>query len=169
MARAAAGRKNDPGEIRKLKPWHANTGKRLVKSPKLHIRDSGLVHELLGIGDLETLAGHPIVGASWEGFVIENLLACAPARTEACFYRTSAGAGVDLILIFRTGETWAIEIKRGLSPVLKPGFYSAVEDVAADKAFVVYGGEETFRLKPGIEAIGLKSLQQALLAREQGE
>lgn len=155
--------------IRKLKPWHANTGKRLVKSPKLYIRDSGLVHELLGIGDLETLAGHPIVGASWEGFVIENLLACAPARSEAYFYRTSAGAEVDLILKFRTGETWAIEIKRGLSPVLNPGFYSAVEDVAADKAFVVYGGEETYRLKPGIEAIGLKSLQAMLLEREQGE
>lgn len=155
--------------VRKLKPWHANTGKRLVKSPKLYIRDSGLVHELLGIGDLETLAGHPVVGASWEGFVIENLLACAPARTEAYFYRTSAGAEVDLVLKFRTGETWAVEIKRGLSPALKPGFFSAVEDVAPDKAFVVYGGEETYRLKPGIEAIGLKALQEALLARDQGE
>lgn len=155
--------------VRKLKPWHANTGKRLIKSPKLYIRDSGLVHELLGIGDLESLAGHPVVGASWEGFVIENLLACAPARTEPYFYRTSAGAEVDLVLKFRNGETWAVEIKRGLSPVLKPGFFSAVEDVAADKAFVVYGGEETYRLKPGIEAIGLNSLQQALLARERGD
>lgn len=155
--------------VRKLKPWHANTGKRLVKSPKLYIRDSGLVHELLGIGTLETLAGHPVVGASWEGFVIENLLACAPARTEAYFYRTNAGAEVDLVLKFRTGETWAVEIKRGLSPVLKPGFFSAVEDVAPDKAFVVYGGDEIYRLKPGIEAIGLKSLQEALLALEQGE
>ena len=155
--------------VRKLKPWHANTRKRLVKSPKLYLRDSGLVHELLGIGELETLVGHPVVGASWEGFVIENLLACAPARTEAYFYRTSAGAEIDLILKFRNGETWAVEIKRGLSPVLKPGFFSAVEDIAPDKAFVVYGGEETYRLKPGIEAIGLKSLQEALLAREQRE
>lgn len=155
--------------VRRLKPWHANTGKRLVKSPKLYIRDSGLVHELLGIGNLEALAGHPVVGSSWEGFVIENLLACAPARTEAYFYRTSAGAEVDLVLKFRNGETWAVEIKRGLSPVLKPGFFSAVADVAPDKAFVIYGGEETYRLKPGIEAIGLKQLQEALLAREQGE
>lgn len=155
--------------VRKLKPWRANTGKRLVKSPKLYLRDSGLVHELLGIGELETLAGHPVVGSSWEGFVIENLLACAPARTEAYFYRTSAGVEIDLILKFRNGETWAVEIKRGLSPVLKPGFFSAVEDIAPDKAFVVYGGEETYRLKPGIEAIGLTSLQEALLAREQGE
>lgn len=155
--------------VRKLKPWHANAGKRLVKSPKLYIRDSGLVHELLGIDTLETLAGHPVVGSSWEGFVIENLLACAPARTEAYFYRTSAGAEVDLVLKFRTGEVWAVEIKRGLSPVLKPGFFSAVEDIAPDKAFVVYGGEETYRLKPGIEAIGLKPLQEALLARDHGE
>ena len=155
--------------VRKLKPWHANTGKRLVKSPKLYIRDSGLVHELLGIGTLETLAGHPVVGSSWEGFVIENLLACAPARTEACFYRTNAGAEVDLVLKCRNGETWAIEIKRGLSPVLKPGFFSAVEDIAPDKAFVVYGGQETYRLKPGIEVIGLTRLQELLLAREQGE
>lgn len=155
--------------VRKLKPWHANTGKRLVKSPKLYIRDSGLVHELLGIGTLETLAGHPVVGSSWEGFVIENLLACAPARTEAYFYRTNAGAEVDLVLKFRNGETWAIEIKRGLSPVLKPGFFSAVEDIAPDKAFVVYGGQETYRLKPGIEVIGLTRLQELLLAREQGE
>lgn len=155
--------------VRKLKPWHANTGKRLVKSPKLYIRDSGLVHELLGIGNLETLAGHPVVGASWEGFVIENLLACAPARTEAYFFRTSAGAEIDLILKFRTGETWAIEIKRGLSPVLTSGFYSAIEDIAADKSYVVYGGEEIYRLKPGTEAIGLKSLQTLLLEREQGD
>lgn len=155
--------------VRKLKPWHANTGKRLVKSPKLYIRDSGLVHELLGIGTLETLAGHPVVGSSWEGFVIENLLGCAPARTEACFYRTNAGAEVDLVLKFRNGETWAIEIKRGLCPVLKPGFFSAVEDIAPDKAFVVYGGQETYRLKPGIEVIGLTRLQELLLAREQGE
>lgn len=101
--------------------------------------------------------------------MIENFLACAPARTEAYFYRTSAGAEVDLVLKFRTGETWAVEIKRGLSPVLKPGFFSAVEDIAPDKAFVVYGGEQTYRLKPGIEAIGLKPLQGALLGRERVE
>jgi hypothetical protein len=81
--------------------------------------------------------------------VIENLLACAPARTEAYFYRTSAGAEIDLILKFRNGETWAVEIKRGLSPVLKPGFFSAVEDIAPDKTFVVHGGEETHRPSRG--------------------
>ncbi len=149
--------------LRRLPPWHANVGKRLVKSPKLYIRDSGLVHELLGIGDSETLLGHPVVGGSWEGFVIENLLACAPPRTEAYFYRTSAGAEIDLILKFRTGESWAIEIKRGLSPDLSQGFFSALADVKPDKSFVVYGGDDRFKLKPGIEAISLRLLQTALL------
>jgi predicted AAA+ superfamily ATPase len=155
--------------IRKLKPWHANTGRRLVKSPKIYIRDSGLVHELLGIGNLETLVGHPVVGASWEGFVIENLLSTAPARTEAYFYRSSGGAEVDLILKFRTGETWAVEIKRGLSPVLSPGFFSAIQDIGAHKSFTVYGGTESYRLKNGVEVVALKSLQQMLLRREPEE
>lgn len=150
--------------LRKLQPWHTNVGKRLVKSPKIYIRDSGLLHELLGIGNLEALAGHPVVGASWEGFVIENLLSCVPPRTEAYFYRTSAGAEIDLILKFRTGEIWAVEIKRGLSPSLTKGFHSALADVNPGKSFVVYGGEDRFKLKPGIEAIGLRPLQEELLA-----
>lgn len=148
--------------LRKLQPWHANVGKRLVKSPKLYIRDSGLLHELLGIGDSETLLGHPVVGGSWEGFVIENLLSCAPPRTEAYFYRTNAGAEIDLILKFRSGEKWAIEIKRGLSPELSRGFYSALEDVMPKKSFVVYGGDDRFKLKQGIEAISLRQLQRDL-------
>lgn len=150
--------------LRKLQPWHANVGKRLVKSPKIYIRDSGLLHELLGIGDIEALVGHPVVGASWEGFVIENLLSCAPPRTEAYFYRTNAGAEIDLILKFRTGEVWAIEIKRGLSPSLTKGFHTALADVNPGKSFVVYGGEDRFKLKPGIEAISLRLLQEELLA-----
>lgn len=150
--------------LRKLQPWHANVGKRLVKSPKIYIRDSGLLHELLGIGDIEALAGHPVVGASWEGFVIENLISCVPPRTEAYFYRTNAGAEIDLILKFRTGEIWAVEIKRGLSPSLTKGFHSALADVNPGKSFVVYGGEDRFKLKPGIEAIGLRPLQEELLA-----
>lgn len=149
--------------LRRLKPWHRNAGKRMVKSPRLYIRDSGLVHELLGIGDAEALAGHPVVGASWEGFVIENLLACAPPRTEATFYRSASGAEVDLVLTFRDGKSWAIEIKRGLSPVLTPGFFSALEDIKPDQSFVVYGGDERYRLKPGVEAIPLLGLQAELL------
>ncbi len=149
--------------LRRLRPWHRNTGKRMVKSPRLYIRDSGLLHELLGIGSSEVLAGHPVVGASWEGFVIENLLAFAPPRTEASFYRSASGAEVDLVLTFRDGKSWAIEIKRGLSPTLSSGFFSALEDIKPDRAFVVYGGDERYRLKPGVDAISLLDLQQELL------
>jgi len=149
--------------LRRLRPWHRNTGKRMVKSPRLYIRDSGLVHELLGIGSAEALAGHPVVGASWEGFVIENLLACAPPRTEASFYRTSTGEEVDLVLTFRDGKVWAVEIKRGLTPVLSSGFFSALQDLKPNKAFVIYGGHERYRLKSQVEAIPLPDLQQELL------
>jgi len=149
---------------RRLRPWHRNTGKRMVKSPRLYIRDSGLVHELLGIGSSEALAGHPVVGASWEGFVIENLLACAPPRTEASFYRTATGEEVDLVLTFRDGKTWVVEIKRGLVPVLSSGFFAALKEVKPDQAFVVYGGDERYRLKPDVEAIPLLDLQRELLS-----
>ncbi len=107
--------------VRRLPPFHANTGKRLVKSPKTYVRDSGILHALLGIEDHNALAGHPVVGASWEGFVLENLLAVAPARTQASFYRTSAGAEIDLVLDLPKGERWAIEVKRGLLPKLEKG------------------------------------------------
>ena len=149
--------------LRRLRPWHRNTGKRMVKSPRLYIRDSGLLHELLGIGSSEVLAGHPVVGASWEGFVIENLLAFAPPRTEASFYRSASGAEVDLVLTFRDGKSWAIEIKRGLSPTLSSGFFSALEDIKPERAFVVYGGDERYRLKPEVDAISLLDLQRELL------
>ncbi len=98
--------------VRRLRPWHANVGKRLVKSPKVYVRDSGLVHALLGIGDKETLVSHPILGASWEGFAIEQALAAAPEGTTGHFYRTSAGAEIDLLLHLPGGESWAVEIKR---------------------------------------------------------
>jgi predicted AAA+ superfamily ATPase len=150
--------------LRQLKPWHRNTGKRLVKSPKLYIRDSGIVHELLGISQLDTLLGHPVVGGSWEGFVIENILACVPGRTGAYFYRTSAGAEVDLVLEFRTGKKWVIEIKRGLSPSISPGFYNAIDDLRPDKSFVVYGGDDRFMLKQGVEMIALPLLLEMLCA-----
>lgn len=149
--------------LRRLRPWHRNTGKRLVKSPRLYIRDSGLLHELLGIGNPEALAGHPVVGCSWEGFVIENLLACTPPRTEASFYRSSGGAEVDLVLTFRNGKSWAIGIKRGAAPTLTAGFFSAVEDIQPEKSFVVHGGDERYRLKPQVEAIPLLELQEELL------
>lgn len=113
--------------VRRLAPLHLISAKRLMKSPKVYVRDSGLVHALLGIGDYNALAGHPVVGASWEGFVIENLLSVAPDGTQASFFRTSAGAEMDLVLDLpgRAGR-WAIEIKRSLSAKPTRGILSGL-------------------------------------------
>lgn len=126
--------------VRRLPPWHENAGKRLVKSPKVFVRDSGLVHALLGLGTLEALLGHPVTGGSWEGFCLEALIAAAPAGTEPYFYRTSAGAELDLILRFPGGEVWAIEIKRATAPKLSRGFHIAAADIGATRKLLVYAG-----------------------------
>ena len=144
--------------VRRLQPWHGNLNKRLVKSPKTYVRDSGLLHALLGIANYDALAGHPIIGASWEGFVIENLLAVAPERTHASFYGTAAGAEIDLVIELPDGNVWAIEIKLGSAPKLERGFYQALEDIKPDRAFVVYSGEERFPMATGVEAIGLREM-----------
>ena len=149
--------------VRRLQPWHANIGKRLVKSPKVYVRDSGLVHALLSLEDLNTLLSHPVIGASWEGFVIENLMACAPRGTQAFFYRTSGGAEIDLLLHLPGGDLWAIEIKRSLSPKLERGFHAACEDLNPRQRWVVYPGQESFVLKEGIEAVALAQLCAVLL------
>ena len=149
--------------VRRLRPFHANVKKRLVKSPKIYVRDSGLVHALLGIESHDALAGHPVVGASWEGFVIENLLAVAPPRTMASFYRTSAGAEIDLLLeIPGARGPWAIEIKRGLSARPGKGFHHAREDVRPERAFLVHSGEERYPITEDIEAIGLREMASLL-------
>ena len=152
--------------VRRLRPLHVKISKRLVKAPKVYVRDSGLLHALLGISDYNTLAGHPVVGASWEGFVIENLLSVIPFRTMASFYRTSAGAEIDLVLEFPgLTEKWAIEIKRGLSVNPKKGFYNAVEDIQPDKTFVVYAGEDRYPIAAGVEAISVAEMAQVLLEK----
>lgn len=127
-------------------------------------QDSGLVHALLGIQSYEDLAGHPIVGASWEGFVIENLLAVAPARTLASFYRTMAGAEIDLLLDIPGEGAWAIEIKRGLTSRPGKGFHIACGDLKPKRRFVVYAGLESYPLGEEIEAVSLPDLMQALTA-----
>lgn len=149
--------------VRRLPPFHANTGKRLVKSPKVYIRDSGLVHTLLGIEDYHHLAGHPVVGPSWEGFVIENILAVAPERTKTSFYRTAAGAEIDLVLELPGKQgLWAFEIKRGLSSGPSRGFYHAREDIQPIRSFVVYAGEGRYPITKGVEAIGLHGMAQEI-------
>ena len=150
--------------VRQLRPFHANVRKRLVKSPRVYVRDSGLVHALLDIEDYNQLSGHPVVGASWEGFVIENLLSVVEDRSLASFYRTSAGAEVDLVLEFPgLSEIWAIEIKRALSAKPKKGFYHACEDIQPDRSFVVYAGDERYPISEGVEAIGLAEMSEMLV------
>ena len=149
--------------VRRLPPFIANTRKRLVKSPKVYVRDSGLVHGLLGIQDELTLTGHPVTGASWEGFVIENLLAVAPWWTLASFYRTAAGAEIDLVLEL-PGRTapWAIEIKHSLAPRPTRGFHNALEDLQPEKAFVVYAGAERYPMSREVEVIGVREMAEVL-------
>jgi len=148
--------------VRRLPPWHANVGKRLVKSPKVYVRDSGLVHALLDIETKETLLSHPVVGASWEGFVIENILSCAPAHVQGFFYRTSGGAEVDLLLAWPGGELWAIEVKRSLSPKVERGFHAACDDLKPARKLVVYPGSEAFPLGNDVHAVPLEALCQEL-------
>jgi hypothetical protein len=148
--------------VRRLTPYHANLGKRLVKSPKIYVRDSGLLHALLAISTLEALYDHPIVGASWEGFVIETLLNCAPAWTQSFYWRTSAGAEIDLLLQFPDGALWAIEIKRSLSPKPKRGFYVACDDLEPGRRLLVYAGDERVPLPGDVEALGVEALAHEL-------
>lgn len=149
--------------VRRLPPYAANLGKRSVKSPKVYIRDSGLAHALLGIGEYPALLGHPVVGGSWEGFVIENLIAAAPRGTAASFYRTSHGAECGLVLeLPGRPRPWAIEVKRGAAPRLSRGFHSAAADLSPERAFLVYPGDTRFPLSPGVEAIGLRELAAAV-------
>jgi len=151
--------------VRRLMPWHGNTRKRLVKSPKVYVRDSGLVHALLGIGDREALLAHPVAGGSWEGLAIESLIAAAPGDTEAHFFRTAAGAEIDLLLKPPgRRHPWAIEIKRGLAPKLDRGFHLACDSVRPERRLVVYGGDERFPLADGVEAVSLPELCGQLAA-----
>ena len=151
--------------VRRLPPWHGNVRKRLVKSPKVYIRDSGLVHALLGIGDREALLAHPAVGGSWEGVAIESLIAAAPSGAEPHFFRTAAGAEIDLLLkLPGHRKPWAIEVKRGLAPKLERGFRLACETVRPERRFVVYGGVERFPLAEDVETVSLIELCEELSA-----
>ncbi len=148
--------------VRRLEPWHDNAGKRLVKSPRVYVRDSGLLHSLLGLTTLEDILGHPIAGASWEGFVIETLHAAMPVGAHANFYRTAAGAEVDLIVTLPGGRRWAIEIKRSLTPKVERGFHNACLELKPDRRIVVYPGSEAYPLNNEIEVLPLRQLGEEL-------
>lgn len=138
--------------VRRLPAWSGNAGKRLVRAPKVYVRDSGIVHALLGLRDLDAVLGHPVAGSSWEGFVIEQLIAAAP-QAQASFYRTSHGAEVDLVLEFKSGETWVIEIKRSSAPTVSKGFYIAANDVKASRKLLVAAVDSTFAMRDGVEVL----------------
>lgn len=148
--------------VRRLAPWTSNAGKRMVKSPRVFVRDSGLVHSLLGIRTADDLQGHPIVGPSWEGYVIENLLTVLPPHAQTGFYRTSSGAEIDLVISLGADKTIAIEIKRSLAPQPTKGFWLACDDIKPKRKFVVYPGAERYPMKDGLEAVGLIDLMVEL-------
>ncbi len=149
--------------VRQLQPWFANLGKRQVKAPKIFIRDSGLLHELLGIADLGALARHPKCGASWEGFALDQVLRIA-RPDEAYFWATHAGAELDL-LMFKNGRPVGVEFKRSDAPQLTPSMRIALEDLALDALYVVYPGERTYALAPRVQVVPLSSLLPTTSAR----
>jgi predicted AAA+ superfamily ATPase len=138
--------------VRRLPAWHGNVGKRLIRSPKVYVRDSGLVHALLGLSNLDAVLGHPVAGSSWEGFVVEQLVNAAP-NAQASFYRTSNGAEVDLVLTFRNQQTWVIEIKRSSAPTVSRGFHQAAVDLGAVRKLLVAPVEQTYPMKEHIEVV----------------
>ena len=145
--------------VRRLQPWAAIAKKRLVRTPKVYVRDSGLLHALLGIRNMEELLGHPVVGPSWEGMLIENILGTLPVTARTSFYRTSAGAEIDLVIEFSAKQRWAIEIKRSLgSPAPSKGFYNGCEDIKATRQIVLYPGNERFKLDKETEVMPLATL-----------
>ena len=148
--------------IRSVRPWSGNIGKRLVKAPKIYIRDSGLVHALLNLKTIDDLLGHPVVGASWEAFVVENLISCLPVGVTPWFYRTSAGAEIDLVIEQSPKKKYAIEIKRSSSPTVSKGFYLGCEDIGATHQFVVYPGKEQFTIGKNSIAMPLLDMMEVL-------
>lgn len=152
--------------VRRLPPFTFNIGKRLVRSPKVYVRDSGITHALLTIKNYNQLLSHPVVGGSWEGFVIENIMAVAPTWVKPFFYRTAGGAEIDLVLEFNTDERWAIEIKRNAVPTLSKGFYTACDDIKPTRKYVVYAGADTFSINEDVTAISLKSLMEIILEKQ---
>lgn len=147
--------------VRRLQPWHSNVGKRLIKTPKIYIRDSGILHALLGIATIDSLLGHPIAGSSWEGFVIENIIAASPVGTQVYFYRTRAGAEIDLLLEINQ-ELWAIEVKRNTAPNVEKGFYLACKDLKPAQKWIVYPSEEQYSLRGDIQVSPLSKLLSRL-------
>ena len=148
--------------IRKLEPFHTNTKKRLVKSPRAYVRDSGVLHTLLHIPDYDAMLGHPSIGKSWEGFVIETIINALPVGAFPFYYRTSAGAEIDLLIEFGPNNYWAIEIKASVTPKVQKGFHVACEDLNVRKKYIIYTGEEKFTSDNDITVLSLSHFIEIL-------
>jgi hypothetical protein len=148
--------------VRRLQPYHANVKKRLIKSPKIYIRDSGLLHTLLRISNLDDLQGHPALGSTWEGFVIEQILSLLPNYREVYFYRTNAGAEIDLVIFDKKNKPIAIEIKYSMSPAVSRGFWNACEDLTCKKGFIIYPGNEIYPVGKNVFAMPVRELAKIL-------
>jgi len=146
--------------IRQILPYYTNIKKRLIKSPKVYLRDSGLLHTLLNLGTYDELVGHPVVGHSWEGFVIEQIYSILPGSIQKYFYRTTAGAEIDLLVFHSPQKTAAIEIKYSAAPQVSRGFHSAFEDTGCSRGFVIYPGKERYPIGKKIEALPISELER---------
>jgi predicted AAA+ superfamily ATPase len=148
--------------VRRLRPWGGNLGKRLVKSPKVYVRDSGLLHGLLELETVNDVLGHPVCGHSFEGHCIDNLIQAAGKRHVPYFYRTHVGAEIDLVLEKGGKPEIAIEVKRSMAPSPDKGFSMACDDLQIAKRYVVYPGLEPIPLRHGAQGTGLQALAELL-------
>lgn len=147
--------------LRQLQPFHINIKKRLIKSPKIYIRDSGILHTLIGINTLDDLMKHSMIGASWEGFCMEQILNQMPRGWEAFFYRTAANAEVDLILQPQFEQSpICIEFKHSQAPKLAPGFWSAIKDLRPQASYVIYPGATVYPITKSVEALPLTQINK---------
>lgn len=148
--------------VRSLPAWSRNAGKRLVKSAKLYWRDSGILHALAGLPTLEHVLGHPVCGASWEGYCIEQILALLPAKATASHYRTHAGAEIDLVIEHPDGQILAIEIKRTLSPKVTPGLIESMKTLKAERGVIIIPQGDAYPLSENVAASGLRQFLETL-------
>lgn len=150
--------------VRRLQPWAGNVKKRLVKTPRVYVRDTGVVHALLNIVDYDQLLGHPVYGKIWEGFVVESILNALPSNAQPFFYRTADGTEIDLVIEMAPNRLWAIEIKASHTPKLERGFHIACEDLLIEEKFVVYAGMDEFPIKNDVTVISLTGMLDKLAA-----
>lgn len=150
--------------IRRIEPLHVNVKKRLVKLPRYYVRDSGILHRLLNIENHNALLSNYILGKSWEGFVIENIHSVLPPLSETYFYRTSAGAEIDLVIKMPNAEVWAVEIKYGVAPKLNKHYSRTCDDVGATQKYVVYSGNDEFPVRDNVRVISLEKMMKKLIS-----